>query len=144
MNSRIMAYQEWNGDIEKPIINRPHHQKKKQLKNDNDKPTNPNRKREIAIAAGTAVGTALAAYGVYKVHKAIKDKHFKDLANQGHKYIKHCSEKGFWDDDFDYIKEVFNDAHDMSVSKIVKYHIGNNEVNGKVDWKRVYNRVKPW
>ena len=56
---------------------------------------NPNRKRELTIAIGAAAGTALAAYGVYKVTSAMKNKAFKKSMERGLQCAKKCADDGY-------------------------------------------------
>ena len=98
--------------------------------------SNPNRAREVAIGVGAAAGTALAAYGMYKVSTAIKNKNFKRSMDRGMKCAKKLAERGQFDLALSNINDVYS-HHGDSVGSIIKRTIANNEVNGKVDWRNV-------
>lgn len=109
-----------------------------------EKPTNPNRKREIAIAATAVAGTALAAYGTYKVSKMIKDKHMNKVLSSGERALKSAFKNGYDMDRYvsDYA-DIFREEHSRSAVSTVKYIIDNNSVRGKVNWKDIYkNYIK--
>lgn len=113
----------------------------KSLKEEN-KTSNPNRKREIVIAAGAAAGTALAAYGTYKVVNAIKNKDFKRRMDGAMRAVDIWAERGRLDIGMSQIKDVYS-THGDSIGAVIKRTISNNEVNGKVDWGAVAKRLSP-
>lgn len=117
----------------------------KQLRAD-AKASNPNRKREIAIATTAVVGTALTAYGVYKVSNAIKQKDFKRRMDGGMKYLEFMGSKGRFDIGMDELKSSMNDGMKANTFSIIKQTIENNTTpgSGKVDWKRVGKRLNPF
>lgn len=106
------------------------------------KASNPNRNREIAIAAGAAAGTALAAYGTYKVVNAIKNKDFKRRMDGAMRAVDVWAERGRLDIGMSQIKDVYS-THGDSIGAVIKRTISNNEVNGKVDWGAVAKRLNP-
>ena len=109
-----------------------------------DKPakaTNPNRSREIAIAATASIGTAMAAYGVYRVSKAIKDKSFNHSVSNGMRALEALESRGRFNDGLDDLKDIINRERSSSVASVIKRTIDNNSVNGRVDWaniKKIY------
>jgi hypothetical protein len=102
---------------------------------------NPNRKRELTIAIGTAAGTALAAYGVYKVTTAVKNKAFKNSMDRGIKCAKKLAEMGRMDSAFSSIDAAYSHYGD-SIGTVVKRAVSNNSVNGRVDWRGVAKTFK--
>lgn len=109
----------------------------KQIKD--NKSTNPNRKREIAIAATAVAGTALAAYGAHKLTNAIRDKNFKHSMRNGSKILEGWAERGRLDIGIEQLKDTFDANYGASIPSIIKRNIANNSVNGKVDWKAIRN-----
>lgn len=107
----------------------------KRLKAEN-KASNPNRKREIAIATTAAVGTALTAYGVYKVSTAIKNNAFKHSMDKGMNVAKRLVDNGQSKLALDNLYDAYSHHGDSTIS-VIKRTISNNEVRGKVDWKNV-------
>ena len=114
----------------------------KQLRSEKKTLNNPNKKRETAIAIGSVAGTALAAYGVYKVSSAIKDKNFKHAMRNGAKTLEYWAEKGKLDIGLDNVRATFDANYGASISTIIRNNISNNSVNGRVDWKAVRNIYK--
>lgn len=107
----------------------------KRLKAEN-KASNPNRKREIAIATTAVVGTSLAAYGVYKVSTAIKNNAFKHNTERGMKAAKRLMENGQSKRALETLYDSYSHHGDSTIS-VIKRTISNNEVRGKVDWRNV-------
>lgn len=95
-------------------------------------------KQKEALKISVAVaGTAVAAYGVYKVSEAIKDKNFKRNMERGMKNFEYWAENGRWEVGMSQLQAAYDSSYKQSVGDIVKRAIDNNSVNGKVDWKNV-------
>lgn len=100
------------------------------------KAANPNRSREIAIGVGAAAGTALAAYGAYKVSNMIKNRHLNARINSGQRAAESFLKRGYADDAISTFKERMNWAvEDNSMRAIIKNSIQMNSVGNKVNWK---------
>ena len=118
---------------------------KESLKNDKaynrqiraeNKTSNPNRNREIAIATTAVVGTALVAYGAHKVSNAIKNNAFKHSMDQGMSCAKRLIDNGRTKIALETLSDSYS-HHGESTISAIRRTISNNEVRGKVDWKNV-------
>lgn len=139
---RQAAYDKRDKDrLEKRIAKNEEVLQKRAEKKNAAKATNPNRSREIAIAATASIGTAMAAYGVYRVSKAIKDKSFNHSVSNGMRALEALESRGRFNDGLDDLKDIINRERSSSVASVIKRTIDNNSVNGRVDWaniKKIY------
>lgn len=122
--------------------------KNREIRN-NNKATNPNRKRELIIAGTAIAGTALAAYGAHKVSNAVKDRVFQNHMRKGNEAVAHFIDK------FDAKPgDIFERMSDMgqgnyerygkSATKAISAIISDNYSprGGGVDWKRVASYLR--